>query len=94
MARQIRRLMNDIVAEHESKRKSEFDTLQSQIHHILIRLYGVGEFILIPHVLDHQVIAHMLQLIPDRDDTFSFAQADAEKPGQGRHHLDGLGPHS
>ena len=32
MARQIRRLMNDIVAEHESKRKSEFDTLQSQIN--------------------------------------------------------------
>ena len=32
MARQIRRLMDDIVAEHESKRKSEFDTLQSQIN--------------------------------------------------------------
>mgnify|MGYP001270117463 FL=1 len=31
MARQIRRLMDDIVAEHESKRKSEFDTLQAQI---------------------------------------------------------------
>lgn len=32
MARQIHRLMEDIVAEHESKRKSEFDTLQSQIN--------------------------------------------------------------
>ena len=32
MARQIRRLMDDIVAEHESKRKSEFDTLQAQIN--------------------------------------------------------------
>ena len=32
MARRIRKLMNDIVAEHESKRKSEFDTLQSQIN--------------------------------------------------------------
>ncbi|MBS5283311.1 MAG: sensor histidine kinase [Clostridiales bacterium] len=32
MARQIRQLMDDIVAEHESKRKSEFDTLQSQIN--------------------------------------------------------------
>lgn len=32
MARQIRRLMDDIVTEHESKRKSEFDTLQSQIN--------------------------------------------------------------
>lgn len=32
MAGQIKVLMNDIVAEHESKRKSEFDTLQSQIN--------------------------------------------------------------
>ena len=32
MARQIRVLMDDIVAEHESKRKSEFNTLQSQIN--------------------------------------------------------------
>ncbi len=32
MASQIRVLMDDIVAEHESKRKSEFDTLQSQIN--------------------------------------------------------------
>ncbi len=32
MARQIRRLMDDVVAEHESKRRSEFDTLQSQIN--------------------------------------------------------------
>ncbi|MEG0689047.1 MAG: histidine kinase, partial [Hungatella sp.] len=32
MARQIQVLMNDIVTEHESKRKSEFDTLQSQIN--------------------------------------------------------------
>ena len=32
MARQIQVLMNGIVAEHESKRKSEFDTLQSQIN--------------------------------------------------------------
>ena len=32
MARQIGRLMDDIVAEHESKRKSEFDTLQAQIN--------------------------------------------------------------
>ncbi|WP_347559685.1 sensor histidine kinase [Clostridium sp. AM58-1XD] len=32
MATQIRALMKDIVAEHESKRKSEFDTLQSQIN--------------------------------------------------------------
>lgn len=32
MARQIRVLMEDIVREHESKRKSEFDTLQSQIN--------------------------------------------------------------
>ena len=32
MARQIRRLMEDIVAEHESKRKNEFDVLQSQIN--------------------------------------------------------------
>ena len=32
MARQIKKLMADIVAEHESKRKSEFDTLQSQIN--------------------------------------------------------------
>ncbi|MDO4268202.1 MAG: sensor histidine kinase [Eubacteriales bacterium] len=32
MARRIKSLMADIVAEHESKRKSEFDTLQSQIN--------------------------------------------------------------
>lgn len=32
MARQIKALMEDIVAEHESKRKSEFHTLQSQIN--------------------------------------------------------------
>lgn len=32
MAKRIRGLMQDIVAEHESKRKSEFDTLQSQIN--------------------------------------------------------------
>lgn len=32
MARQIHRLMDDIVAEHESKRKNEFDVLQSQIN--------------------------------------------------------------
>ena len=32
LARRIQALMNDIVAEHESKRKSEFDTLQSQIN--------------------------------------------------------------
>ena len=32
MAQRIRQLMADIVAEHESKRKSEFDTLQSQIN--------------------------------------------------------------
>lgn len=32
MAQQIQVLMQDIVAEHEQKRKSEFDTLQSQIN--------------------------------------------------------------
>ncbi len=32
MAKRIKALMEDIVAEHESKRKSEFDTLQSQIN--------------------------------------------------------------
>lgn len=32
MAQQIQVLMRDIVAEHEMKRKSEFDTLQSQIN--------------------------------------------------------------
>lgn len=32
MAKRIKMLMQDIVAEHESKRKSEFDTLQSQIN--------------------------------------------------------------
>lgn len=32
MAERIQKLMQDIVAEHESKRKSEFDTLQSQIN--------------------------------------------------------------
>lgn len=32
MARQMKKLMADIVAEHESKRKSELDTLQSQIN--------------------------------------------------------------
>lgn len=32
MASRIRQLMNDIVAEHESKRKTEFDILQSQIN--------------------------------------------------------------
>lgn len=32
MAKQIQVLMQDIVTEHESKRKSEFDTLQSQIN--------------------------------------------------------------
>ena len=32
MAAQIRRLMRDIVSEHEAKRKQEFDTLQSQIN--------------------------------------------------------------
>ena len=32
MAQQIQVLMDDIVTEHESKRKSEFDTLQSQIN--------------------------------------------------------------
>lgn len=32
MASRIRQLMNDIVAEHESKRKTEFDVLQAQIN--------------------------------------------------------------
>lgn len=32
MAKRIKTLMQDIVKEHESKRKSEFDTLQSQIN--------------------------------------------------------------
>lgn len=32
MAKQIRVLMDDIVSEHEAKRKQEFDTLQSQIN--------------------------------------------------------------
>ncbi len=32
MARRIQMLMQDIVTEHESKRRSEFDTLQSQIN--------------------------------------------------------------
>ncbi len=32
MAKRIQELMQDIVAEHESKRKSEFDTLKSQIN--------------------------------------------------------------
>lgn len=32
MAKRIQNLMDDIVSEHESKRKSEFDTLQSQIN--------------------------------------------------------------
>ncbi len=32
MAKRIQTLMQDIVAEHESKRRSEFDTLQSQIN--------------------------------------------------------------
>ena len=32
MARRIQTLMRDIVTEHESKRRSEFDTLQSQIN--------------------------------------------------------------
>ncbi len=32
MAKRIQALMQDIVTEHESKRKSEFDTLQSQIN--------------------------------------------------------------
>lgn len=32
MAKQIQRLMKDIVTEHESKRKSEFNTLQAQIN--------------------------------------------------------------
>lgn len=32
MAKRIQTLMQDIVSEHESKRKSEFDTLQSQIN--------------------------------------------------------------
>lgn len=32
MAKRIKALMQDIVVEHESKRKSEFDTLQSQIN--------------------------------------------------------------
>ena len=32
MAKRIKVLMNDIVVEHEAKRKSEFDTLQSQIN--------------------------------------------------------------
>ncbi|MEG1848525.1 MAG: sensor histidine kinase [Lachnospiraceae bacterium] len=32
MARQMKKLMDDIVVEHESKRKSELDTLQSQIN--------------------------------------------------------------
>lgn len=32
MARRIQMLMEDIVVQHESKRKSEFDTLQSQIN--------------------------------------------------------------
>lgn len=32
MAKRIKALMQDIVTEHESKRKSEFDTLQSQIN--------------------------------------------------------------
>jgi len=43
MARQIKRLMDDIVAEHESKRKSEFDTLQSQInpHFLYNTLEGI-----------------------------------------------------
>ena len=41
MARRIQALMNDIVAEHESKRKSAFDPLQSQINpHFLYNILG------------------------------------------------------
>ena len=39
MTTQIRKLMDDIVAEHESKRKNEFDVLQSQINpHFLYKM--------------------------------------------------------
>ncbi|MEG2297311.1 MAG: sensor histidine kinase [Clostridium sp.] len=43
MADQIKVLMNDIVVEHESKRRSEFDTLQSQInpHFLYNTLEGI-----------------------------------------------------
>ena len=46
MTTQIRHLMDDIVAEHESKRKNEFDVLQSQInpHFLYYEKYKVRRY--------------------------------------------------
>ena len=56
-----------------------------QVKDLILCLHGISKLIFIAHVLNHKVVSHMLQLIPDSYDALSPAEADAEKPGQGRH---------
>ena len=62
MVAQMRRLMDDIVAEQESKRKSEFDALQSQINpHFLYNTLDTIQW----KALEYQAmdIAEMIQML-------------------------------
>ena len=75
MARQIKRLMDDIVAEHESKRKSEFDTLQSQINpHFLYNTLDSLYFVAIMHGDDQ-----MAEMVEALSDNFKLALNNGSK---------------
>ncbi len=50
--------------------------------HAVLRRNGGGEFVFIAHFLDGEVVAGMLQLVPDGDDVAAPAQGDPEQAGQ------------
>ena len=48
---------------------------------------GEIEFVLIPHLLDVQIVLHMLQFFSNSDDFTTLADADSKETGKGRHHF-------
>jgi len=62
----------------------------------IFRLSGavdpITELILVAHLLNQEIVAHMLQLILHRDDVAALGKADAEKAGQSGDHPYGVLP--
>ncbi|MPN45681.1 hypothetical protein SDC9_193250 [bioreactor metagenome] len=58
----------------------EFD--DGEIFDLLIHHNLVGEFVFVAHLLNRQIVLHMLQLIPHGDDILAAAEADAKEPRQ------------